>query len=813
MRQSVLLLFVSLFVVAHALPCTYLKPPVNFTIANDDGIMNGNTNGIFGRASWNFILSNITTPATFNNSIIDYTFCSNQTGLNLSLLINQLELVQPNVPAQTKLFSKLHNIFPGEALLYENGCIYGKWNFSFTSVPAMNNSYLPQLWASNRLFQLTIAKLYTNAPENFYVTTLTKPANLAPLPPPPANVQQVELRIDGDFSSITNKTQSCNDFLDDMAVFLKIDRARLTCVSVTAGSIIYTFTIKDLPPPQQTVNNNPDQPILTATQVANIIYTEASDPTSPIQDVIPGTVLSVGVTEVSTTNSTATTAPPTTATPTTPAPTTAAPTTPAPTTATPTTPAPTTYPLVVQVGSPTNTFSPSPTNATIYVNQTVQWVWAAGLHNVVSGSCPGGTCASNGNFTSGSATSVVGTTYTHTFTQAGNYSYYCGVHGSSMTGYVVVLASSTTTATPTTPAPTTPAPTTAAPTTPAPTTPAPTTPAPTTAAPTTAAPTTPAPTTAAPTTPAPTTAAPTTPAPTTAAPTTAAPTTAAPTTAAPTTPAPTTAAPTTPAPTTAAPTTPAPTTAAPTTAAPTTPAPTTAAPTTAAPTPTPAPTPAWGLTFGASNTATKYGSVDVGTPTYVAPTGSTTTSTVTDSQINGGADYVMNRVDNGGTGGCFYVTLGFPGTDFSKSIWVKLSSTGGYNNVFSTNSGAHTIYTPNQNAIFAATYPNGNVVTDTTAVSTTGTKWEHLAVTYSSTSLDWKLYRNGVLTATRANTAWFWSDTGTQMLIGAYGASYNYGYTGKVWKPEYHQIEMTAAQVKATYNAQCAQISGCVTIA
>ena len=330
-------LFLLLSCLVHAVSPKYIQSPVLFTIANDDSITDGNTNGIFGRARWNF--THASNELTFNNSFIDYTFCTTQADLNLSKVINQLELVQPNIATQTKIFSKVHNIFTGEAPLYEDGCMYGRWNFSLTPIPAMNTSYLPQLRASNNILKLTVSKLYIDGYENFFTTTLIKPSNLATPPPPsstsPNNAQQIILKVDGNFASITNTTQSCNDFLDDMAVFLNIDRSRLACVSVTSGSIIYKFYISDPISVSQTT-------MATASEIANIIYTEVNDPTSRIQNILPGPVINITITAVQINITTTTTAPPTTAAPTTPAPTTPSPTTPSPTTPAPTTLVPTT---------------------------------------------------------------------------------------------------------------------------------------------------------------------------------------------------------------------------------------------------------------------------------------------------------------------------------------------------------------------------------------------------------------------------------------------------------------------------------------
>jgi plastocyanin len=86
------------------------------------------------------------------------------------------------------------------------------------------------------------------------------------------------------------------------------------------------------------------------------------------------------------------------------------------------------------------TFSPSTVN--ISAGDTVRWTWEGSGHSVTSGS----SCAADSQFCSPSdmncpsgATSDIPTVYTHTFSQAGTYSYYCSVHCfSGMTGVVNV---------------------------------------------------------------------------------------------------------------------------------------------------------------------------------------------------------------------------------------------------------------------------------------------------------------------------------------------------------------------------------------
>ncbi len=86
---------------------------------------------------------------------------------------------------------------------------------------------------------------------------------------------------------------------------------------------------------------------------------------------------------------------------------------------------------------------------TINVGGTVTWVWAGGLpHAVTAGTCSGGgggggyvygggdDCSSTGQFQSGNHTAPF--EWSHTFSEAGTFRYFCAVHESAMTGRVVV---------------------------------------------------------------------------------------------------------------------------------------------------------------------------------------------------------------------------------------------------------------------------------------------------------------------------------------------------------------------------------------
>jgi plastocyanin len=97
--------------------------------------------------------------------------------------------------------------------------------------------------------------------------------------------------------------------------------------------------------------------------------------------------------------------------------------------------------VAVQVGSG-GQLSFSPAAVTIHVGDTVQWTFASSGHTVTSGSGCGADnkfCSPNDTNCGNGATSASGATYSHTFTTAGTFPYFCEIHcGSGMTGTVTV---------------------------------------------------------------------------------------------------------------------------------------------------------------------------------------------------------------------------------------------------------------------------------------------------------------------------------------------------------------------------------------
>jgi plastocyanin len=88
----------------------------------------------------------------------------------------------------------------------------------------------------------------------------------------------------------------------------------------------------------------------------------------------------------------------------------------------------------------THTFDPS--TVTIHVGTSVQWQWQSGGHTVTSGTnctADDAFCSPDDTNCATTPTSNSGSTYSHTFMQAGSFPYFCRPHCSmGMTGTVVV---------------------------------------------------------------------------------------------------------------------------------------------------------------------------------------------------------------------------------------------------------------------------------------------------------------------------------------------------------------------------------------
>lgn len=73
----------------------------------------------------------------------------------------------------------------------------------------------------------------------------------------------------------------------------------------------------------------------------------------------------------------------------------------------------------------------NPAVDTIAAGSAITWIWnAAGSHSIQSSGSP--------SFTNSAVQSAANATYVVTFNTPGTYNYICGVHGSAMSGRIVV---------------------------------------------------------------------------------------------------------------------------------------------------------------------------------------------------------------------------------------------------------------------------------------------------------------------------------------------------------------------------------------
>ncbi len=83
-------------------------------------------------------------------------------------------------------------------------------------------------------------------------------------------------------------------------------------------------------------------------------------------------------------------------------------------------------------------FAFNPSTTMIHVGQTVVWRNNDPVfHTTTSGSCPGSVCSPTPGWDSGMLSS--GQTFSHMFSTAGTFTYYCKVHGAAMQGNVIVM--------------------------------------------------------------------------------------------------------------------------------------------------------------------------------------------------------------------------------------------------------------------------------------------------------------------------------------------------------------------------------------
>ncbi|HEY3295291.1 MAG TPA: plastocyanin/azurin family copper-binding protein [bacterium] len=75
----------------------------------------------------------------------------------------------------------------------------------------------------------------------------------------------------------------------------------------------------------------------------------------------------------------------------------------------------------------------NPSSKTVSVGTALTWTNKDGIPHTVTSGAPG---SPNGTFDSGNMAG--GATFSHTFSQAGTFPYYCRIHGTMMTGSITV---------------------------------------------------------------------------------------------------------------------------------------------------------------------------------------------------------------------------------------------------------------------------------------------------------------------------------------------------------------------------------------
>lgn len=95
---------------------------------------------------------------------------------------------------------------------------------------------------------------------------------------------------------------------------------------------------------------------------------------------------------------------------------------------------------IVEVG-PNGSFAYSSNDVTVHQNETVKWVWKGNNHTVTSGDGTADNlfCSPSNTNCGVASPSNTGATYSHTFDTVGTFKYFCGIHGSFMSGVVRVI--------------------------------------------------------------------------------------------------------------------------------------------------------------------------------------------------------------------------------------------------------------------------------------------------------------------------------------------------------------------------------------
>jgi plastocyanin len=727
-----------------------------YQTATSPSVVDGNCNGLYGAASFQ------------SSSTLHFVICQSNatlTSVSLSRVVDKVELVGVSPQNQQAVVSRVTSRIADLSYFteYNTGCAYGEWiNNAFPT--SLNNT---QVWMRNTLTNLVVAQMYQGVttidksvsliqpgyvpttpvpvtPAPTVAATTSPPTTVAPTPTPSPSPyllqpQTVTILVGSTAGALTYTPRIAKVYAYDTVQWVwqsTVQPHTMTFISSTGVPNDYLCNIPDASSPFDCTGTAYAR---TAPYNYTAVWTPAffnSDPYNYTYEcnihsgIMTGEIHYLGLNP--------------------------------------------NYPkgvptVTVHVGPVGAQYTYSPASVSVYVGQSVEWIWDTGTpdHTVTGGtstsdvrdwcSLPPGQQQTISNCASFSYSTIAPYNYTHEFDLVGPYPYFCYIH-TSMTGSVTVLERNPTAAT----------------------NPPPTTPVPTTLPPTTVTPTTLPPTTLAPTTPVPTTLPPTTVPPTTLPPTTVAPTT-------------------------LAPTTPAPTTLPPTTVPPTTLPPTTLPPTTSAPTSPPYPDPLWRIQFGvdaASASIVSYQTSGAPTMYYNAPgsAGHPTVSFNTDAFFGG--SYVYKRVaSDTDQYGSFHVNSYLPAA-YTKSFWLYLTKPGSSQCILSNNANHYSCGdTSNAHMRMEQAYQGGGSLLLNIVYTHPLNAWTHHVHIFDPSTNTMTLWANGVKIGSGVTTTSL--HTGTTVLgteVGIYGSSYPfYGLDGSLFSPTVWDTAFTDAQVAALY--------------
>lgn len=156
------------------------------------------------------------------------------------------------------------------------------------------------------------------------------------------------------------------------------------------------------------------------------------------------------------------------------------------------------------------------------------------------------------------------------------------------------------------------------------------------------------------------------------------------------------------------------------------------------------------------------------------------------------------------TNGWISTSAGLSGTAFTKSVWVKGTSTTVSGEVLSLQ-GSHSLNFDGTDGRLRASLYSTVVIDDGANPINSPNAWIHVAVTYSGGTL--RLYRNGELRKEQSVSAANWQGTTVGMYIGASDDTGVNDFTGYVSDARVFDVALSATQIAALYYATAKNVA------